>query len=88
MVLKQLESMAPRHGYGIAYRVEQTRGKLISSDYGALYRLLVKLEQEGAIRSEWGVYDSPTTSARQSIINSSARTTVAVARMRRFSIEV
>jgi transcriptional regulator len=54
MVLKTLESMGPQHGYGIARRIEQTSGNLLALNYGTLYPALLKLEQEGAIASEWG----------------------------------
>ena len=58
MVLKTLESMGPLHGYGIARRIEQTSGDLLSLNYGTLYPALLKLEQEGAISSEWGVSEN------------------------------
>lgn len=54
MVLKTLETMGPLHGYGIARRIEQTSGDLLSVNYGTLYPALLKLEQEGYIASEWG----------------------------------
>jgi PadR family transcriptional regulator PadR len=55
MVLKTLESMGSLHGYGIARRIEQISGNLLSVNYGTLYPALLKLEQEGDIASEWGV---------------------------------
>jgi PadR family transcriptional regulator, regulatory protein PadR len=58
MVLKTLEAMGPMHGYGIARRIEQTSGDLLSVNYGTLYPALLKLEQEGYIASEWGVSDN------------------------------
>jgi PadR family transcriptional regulator, regulatory protein PadR len=58
MVLTTLETMGPLHGYGIARRIEQTSGNLLSLNYGTLYPALLKLEQEGAITSEWGVSDT------------------------------
>jgi PadR family transcriptional regulator PadR len=58
MVLKTLETVGPQHGYGIARRIEQTSGNLISLNYGTLYPALLKLEQEGAIVSEWGLSDT------------------------------
>ncbi len=58
MVLKTLESMGPLHGYGIARRIEQTSGNLLSLNYGTLYPALLKLEQEGSIASEWGISDN------------------------------
>ena len=58
MVLKTLRAMGPLHGYGIARRIEQTSGDLLSVNYGTLYPALLKLEQEGYISSEWGVSDN------------------------------
>jgi PadR family transcriptional regulator, regulatory protein PadR len=58
MVLKTLETMGAQHGYGIARRIEQTSGDLLSVNYGTLYPALLKLEQEGFIASEWGVSDN------------------------------
>jgi transcriptional regulator len=58
MVLKTLEAMGPLHGYGIARRIEQTSGNLLSLNYGTLYPALLKLEQEGAIASEWGLSEN------------------------------
>jgi PadR family transcriptional regulator, regulatory protein PadR len=58
MVLKTLEALGPLHGYGIARRIEQTSGDLLSVNYGTLYPALLKLEQEGSIASEWGVSDN------------------------------
>jgi PadR family transcriptional regulator PadR len=58
MVLKTLESLGPLHGYGIARRIEQTSGDLLSVNYGTLYPALLKLEQEGHIASEWGTSDN------------------------------
>jgi transcriptional regulator len=58
MVLKTLEMMGPQHGYGIARRIEQTSGDLLSLNYGTLYPALLKLEQEGYIASRWGVSEN------------------------------
>jgi PadR family transcriptional regulator len=58
MVLKTLESMETLHGYGIARRIEQISGDLLSVNYGTLYPALLKLEQEGYIASEWGVSEN------------------------------
>jgi len=58
MVLKTIEMMGPQHGYGIARRIEQTSGNLLSLNYGTLYPALLKLEQEGSIASEWGVSEN------------------------------
>ena|SRR5450432_3794867 len=58
MILKTLESLGPLHGYGIARRIEQTSGEKLEIQYGTLYPALLKLEQEGAIASEWGASDN------------------------------
>ncbi len=50
--------MGPLHGYGIARRIEQTSGNILSLNYGTVYPALLKLEQEGAISSEWGVSEN------------------------------
>jgi PadR family transcriptional regulator PadR len=58
MVLRTLEVMGPQHGYGLARRIEQTSGDLLALNYGTLYPALLKLEQEGYIRSKWGISDN------------------------------
>jgi PadR family transcriptional regulator PadR len=58
MVLKTLEVLGPVHGYGIARRIEQISGDLLAVNQGTLYPVLLKLEQEGAIASEWGASDN------------------------------
>jgi transcriptional regulator len=58
MVLRTLESMGPQHGYGLARRIEQTSGDLLQLNYGTLYPALLKLEQEGYIRSSWGTSEN------------------------------
>jgi len=58
MVLKTLEALGPQHGYGIARRIEQTSGDLLSINYGTLYPALLRLEQEGYVSSDWGVSDN------------------------------
>ncbi len=55
MILKTLETMGPMHGYGIARRIEQISGDMLSVNYGTIYPALLKLEQDGSISSEWGV---------------------------------
>jgi PadR family transcriptional regulator PadR len=57
MILKTLETLGPLHGYAVARRIEQISGDRLNVNYGTLYPALLKLEQEGAIASEWGVSD-------------------------------
>jgi PadR family transcriptional regulator PadR len=58
MVLTTLDTMGPLHGYGLARRIEQTSGNLLSVNYGTLYPALLKLEQEGYITSSWGTSEN------------------------------
>ena len=58
MVLKTLDTMGPQHGYGLARRIEQTSGNLLSLNYGTLYPALLKLEQDGYIASSWGTSEN------------------------------
>ena len=58
MVLKTLDLLGPLHGYGLARRIEQISGDLLAVNQGTLYPLLLKLEHEGAIASQWGASDN------------------------------
>jgi PadR family transcriptional regulator PadR len=58
MVLKTLDVLGTLHGYGIARRIEQISGDVLSVNQGTLYPVLLKLEQEGAIESEWGASEN------------------------------
>jgi len=58
MVLRTLDMLGPLHGYGIARRMEQISGDVLAVNQGTLYPLLLKLEQEGAIVSEWGASEN------------------------------
>jgi PadR family transcriptional regulator, regulatory protein PadR len=58
MVLKTLHVLGPMHGYGVARRIEQISGDLLAVNQGTLYPVLLKLEQEGSITSDWGVSEN------------------------------
>jgi transcriptional regulator len=58
MVLKTLDVLGPLHGYGIARRIEQISGDLLEVNQGTLYPVLLKLEQEGSIASDWGASEN------------------------------
>jgi PadR family transcriptional regulator PadR len=58
MVLKTLDVLGALHGYGIARRIEQISGDLLAVNQGTLYPVLLKLEQEGAIASQWGTSEN------------------------------
>lgn len=58
MVLKTLNVLGPQHGYGIAKRIERTSNNLLAINQGTLYPVLLRLEQEGSIASEWGLSEN------------------------------
>jgi PadR family transcriptional regulator, regulatory protein PadR len=58
MVLKTLDVLGAQHGYGIARRLEQISGDLLSVNQGTLYPVLLRLEQEGAVASDWGASEN------------------------------
>src|SRR5580700_8153564 len=58
MVLKTLESMGPLHGYGIARRIEQVSGGGLNLNQGTIYPALLRLQQRGWIKAEWGTSES------------------------------
>jgi PadR family transcriptional regulator, regulatory protein PadR len=58
MILKALDALGPLHGYGIARRIEQISGDLLAVNQGTLYPVLLRLEQEGAIASDWGASEN------------------------------
>lgn len=58
MVLKTLNVMGSMHGYGIAQRLQQISEDVLYLNQGTLYPALLRLEQKGWIKSEWGTSDS------------------------------
>jgi transcriptional regulator len=58
MILKTLESMGSLHGYGIARRIEQVSSDTLSLNQGTIYPALLRLEQRGWIKSEWGLSET------------------------------
>jgi PadR family transcriptional regulator, regulatory protein PadR len=58
MVLRTLDVLGPLHGYGIARRIEQISGDLLAVNQGTLYPVLLRLEQEGAVASDWGASEN------------------------------
>jgi PadR family transcriptional regulator PadR len=58
MILKTLESMKALHGYGIARRIEQVTGDVLIVNQGTIYPALLRMEQRGWIKAEWGVSET------------------------------
>jgi transcriptional regulator len=58
LILKTLQTLGPQHGFGIARRIEQVSGEALRLNQGTIYPALVKLEQQGWIRSKWGASEA------------------------------
>ena len=58
LILKTLATMGEMHGYALARRIEQVAGRILQLSQGSLYPALIRLQQEGWIRTEWGVSDT------------------------------
>jgi PadR family transcriptional regulator, regulatory protein PadR len=54
IVLRILHSMGAQHAYQIATRLQQISDRLLNLNQGTLYPALVRLEQHGWIRGNWG----------------------------------
>src|SRR5215217_420513 len=53
MLILQILSLEPAHGYGIAQRVEQISRAMVQINQGSLYPALHRLQQRGWLRAEW-----------------------------------
>ena len=53
MLVLQILSLEPAHGYGIAQRLEQISKSVVHVNQGSLYPALHRLEQKGWLRAEW-----------------------------------
>src|SRR6266576_5987875 len=58
MVLQTLATLGPLHGYALAARLEQVSRGALRLNMGTLYPGLMRLEQRGLVRAEWGVTDN------------------------------
>jgi len=58
MVLKTLQAMGPLHGFGVARRIEQMARGVLSLNQGTIYPALLRLEQQGLIKSKWGISEN------------------------------
>jgi PadR family transcriptional regulator PadR len=54
LILRTLETMGALHGYGIARRIEQVAARELHLSQGSIYPALVRLQQQGWIRTKWG----------------------------------
>jgi transcriptional regulator len=58
MILQSLQTLGPLHGWGIARRIELISDDALFLNQGTIYPALVRLEQRGWIKSEWGVSEN------------------------------
>jgi PadR family transcriptional regulator, regulatory protein PadR len=58
IVLRTLKTMGPQHAYAIATRIGQISEDLLHLNQGTLYPALVRLEQQGRIKGNWGKTES------------------------------
>jgi len=58
MVLKTLDTLGPLHGYGIARRIEQISEGVLMLNQGTIYPALLRLQQRGWIKAEWGASEN------------------------------
>ena len=58
LILKSLETMGAMHGYGVARRIEQVSGDALRLSQGSIHPALIRLEQEGWIRADWGMSET------------------------------
>ncbi len=57
LILKALQH-EPMHGFGVALRIQQMSQDMLTVEQGSLYPALYRLEDQGWIKSEWGVSDN------------------------------
>lgn len=57
LILRTLAA-EPRHGWGIAQRIEQLSNEVLQVNQGSLYPALQRLERQGWIRAEWGMSET------------------------------
>lgn len=53
MLILQILSLEPAHGYGIAQRIQQISREAVQVNQGSLYPALHRLEQKGWLKAEW-----------------------------------
>jgi transcriptional regulator len=53
MLILRILSLEPRHGYGIAQRLQEVSRDTVQVNQGSLYPALHRLEEKGWLRAEW-----------------------------------
>jgi PadR family transcriptional regulator PadR len=57
LILRTLATMGAMHGYSLARRIEQISDGLRLSQ-GSIYPALIRIEQQGWIRTAWGISET------------------------------
>jgi PadR family transcriptional regulator PadR len=73
IILRALETMGPQHAYGLASRLDQVSEHPLLLNQGTLYPALVRLEQKGWIKGEWGRTESNREAKFYAITRSGTR---------------
>ncbi len=73
MILKTLQALGPQHGFGIARRIEQVSGDVLTLNEGTVYTSLLRLQQRGWIQAKWGVSDNNRRARYYSITRAGVR---------------
>ncbi|MGH7695969.1 MAG: PadR family transcriptional regulator [Gemmatimonadaceae bacterium] len=55
LVLRTLDVTGPMHGYAITSHIQVVSAELLRVEEGSLYPALHRMEQDGWVRSAWGV---------------------------------
>jgi len=58
MLILQIVTLGPVHGYGIAQRLQQISKDVLQVQQGSLYPALHRLEARGLIASSWAVTEN------------------------------
>src|SRR5512132_606411 len=53
MLILQILSLEPAHGYAIAQRLQQISREAVQVNQGSLYPALHRLEQKGWLKADW-----------------------------------
>jgi PadR family transcriptional regulator PadR len=69
LILKALQH-EPMHGFGVAIRIGQMSNDMLAVEQGSLYPALYRLEDQGWIKSEWGVSENNRKAKFYSLTNS------------------
>src|SRR5580692_5252765 len=73
LILKTLDAMGPMHGYRIARRIEQVAEDLVRLNQGSIYPALIRLEEQGWIRTRWGISETKRKVKFYSLTTAGAR---------------